>query len=129
VLLGHVGQQAQHGQPDQEAIRRRPGAKAERGLQRLALRTRKPLQAMQHRRQQLVHPGVGELHLRLDTGGAGHPAARSVFGQVVQQRRLAHTWLAPEHRCPAVTSTHRVQEPVQHVTFAAPTPQLPGGSS
>jgi len=27
VLLGHVGQQAEGGQPDQEAVRRRPGAK------------------------------------------------------------------------------------------------------
>ena len=36
--LGHLGQQAQHGQADQEPVRRRPGADAERDAQRITLR-------------------------------------------------------------------------------------------
>ena len=40
LLLGGVGQQAQDGQPDEEALRRRPGAQAERRAQRVALRAR-----------------------------------------------------------------------------------------
>jgi hypothetical protein len=31
ALRGHLGQQVQHGQPDQEPVRRRPGSQAERG--------------------------------------------------------------------------------------------------
>ena len=40
LLLGGVGQQAQDRQPDEEAIRRRSGAQAERRAQRVALRAR-----------------------------------------------------------------------------------------
>ena len=40
LLLGGVGQQAQDGQADQEAIRRGTGAHAERRVQRVALRDR-----------------------------------------------------------------------------------------
>ena len=50
LLLGHVGEQAQDGQADEEAIRRRPGTEAERGPQRIALRNRETLEAIQHRR-------------------------------------------------------------------------------
>ena len=35
---GHLRQQAQHRQPHQKPVRRRPGGEAERGPQRLALR-------------------------------------------------------------------------------------------
>jgi hypothetical protein len=108
VLLGHLGQQAKGGQPDQEPIGRRPRAKAERRPQRVGLWSREPFQAIQHRRQQLVQPSVGELHLRLDPGGARQPAARGVLGQVVQQRRLAHAWLAPDHQRLTRAPTHRV---------------------
>ncbi len=40
LVLGHIGQQAEDGQADQEAIRRRAGAHAERDVQRVALRDR-----------------------------------------------------------------------------------------
>ncbi len=38
LVLGHVGQQAEDGQADQEAIRRRTCAHAERDVQRVTLR-------------------------------------------------------------------------------------------
>jgi len=40
LFLGRVGQQAQDGQADQEAIRRWAGAYAERRVQRVPLRDR-----------------------------------------------------------------------------------------
>jgi len=129
VLLGHLGQQAQGGQPDQEPVRRRPGTQAERRSQGVGLWSREPFQAVQHRRQQLVQPSVGELHLRLDPGGARHPAARGVLDQVVQQGRLAHAWLAPDHQRLTRAPTHRVEEAVKHLRFGASTPQLRGISS
>jgi hypothetical protein len=128
VLLGHLGQQAKGGQPDQEPIGRRSRAKAERRPQRVGLWSREPFQAVQHRRQQLVQPGVDQLHLRLDTGGMRHPAAGRLLGQVVQQRRPAHPGLPTHHQDPALTGVDRVEELVQQVTFAPPTPQLPGAS-
>ena len=39
ALLGHLGQQAQHGQADQKAIRHVAGGQAERAPERVALRT------------------------------------------------------------------------------------------
>ena len=100
LLLGHLGEQAQDRQPDQEAIWRRPGADAERRPQRIALRTRQALETIKHRCQQLMQPGEGELHLRLDTGGARHTAARGVLDHVVQQRRLAHARFAAHAPAP-----------------------------
>jgi hypothetical protein len=71
AVLGHLRQQAEHGQADQETIRRRPRLKTERRPERITLRTRQPPEAIQHRPHHLVQAGERQLHLRL------HPTARS----------------------------------------------------
>ncbi len=76
VLVGDLGQQAQRGQPDQEPVRRRARPRPNAVRSACTLGSRQALEAVQHRRAQLVQPGEGELHLRLDTDGARHPAAR-----------------------------------------------------
>ncbi|GAA4302401.1 hypothetical protein GCM10023178_08630 [Actinomadura luteofluorescens] len=53
-----------------------------------------------------MQAGERQFHLRLDAGGARHPAARGVLGQVVEQGRLAHTGLAMQHQRPAFTDLH-----------------------
>ena len=53
-FLGHLRQQAEHRQPDEEAIRRLARPQAERRAKRIALRTRQLLQPVQHRRAQLL---------------------------------------------------------------------------
>jgi hypothetical protein len=121
---GHLGQQAQGRQPDQEPVRRRPGTEAERGPQRVALRRRETLQAAQHRRAQLVQHRERQLHLRLDTHRAHHPAARRLPGQVLQQRSLAHPRLAAHHQSAAFTRPHRRHQPVEHAALGAATGQL-----
>jgi hypothetical protein len=121
-LLGHVRQQTQHRQPDQETIRRRPRTDAERRLQRIALRTWEALNPIQHRPEQLVQPGESQLHLRLHTGGTLHTAARRSIDQVVQQRRLAHARIAAHHQHPTLAGASSFDEPVEHVALAAPTP-------
>ncbi len=73
LLLGDVGEQAQHRQPDHEAIRRRARVGPERGAQRVALRDREPAQAAEHRRAQRVQAGERELHLGLDARRARDP--------------------------------------------------------
>ena len=120
---GHVGQQAQHGQADQEPVRRRAGPYAERDPQRITLRNRQPFGIIQHRRAHLLQPGERQLHLRLDAGGTHHPAVRRLPGDVVQQRRLAHARLADHHQRPALTRPDGIDQPVQHAAFAAPARQ------
>jgi hypothetical protein len=80
------------------------------------------LDAIQHRRQQLMQPGERELHLRLDTCGARHTAARRLRDQVVQQGRLAHARFAAHHQRPALARANRFDEPIEYVAFPAPAP-------
>jgi len=111
LLPCHLRQQAQHGQADQEPVRRRPRTQAECGPERITLRNRQTLQAIQHRRAQLMQPGERELHLRLDTHCTLNTAARRPPGQVLQQRSLAHTRLADHHQCPALTRPDSIDQP------------------
>ena len=78
------------------------------------------IEPIEHRRAQLMQPGEGELHLRLDTGGTVHTAARRLLDQVLQQRRLAHARLATHDQYPAVPRAHSLNQPVERVAFAAP---------
>ena len=116
--LGHLGEQAEHGQPDQEPVRRRARGQAERDPQRVALRRREPVEVIQHRRAQLMQPREGQLHLRLDPGRPRHPASVRPSGQVVQQRGLADARVAAHHQHPALTGPDRADQPVQHVALA-----------
>jgi hypothetical protein len=63
LLSGRLRQQAQHGQAEQEPVRRRAGGQAERGPQRVPLRFRKQLRMIEHRRAQLMQPREGQFHL------------------------------------------------------------------
>jgi hypothetical protein len=85
-LPRHLGQQAQHRQANHEPVRRRPRTDSERGPQRITLRTRQTLQPVQHRRAQLLQPGEGQFHLRLETRRPRHPETRRPAGHIVQQR-------------------------------------------
>jgi hypothetical protein len=79
-LPGYLRQQAQDGQAHQEPVRRRAGAEAERGLQRIPLRRWQTGQPLQHRRTQLMQPGERQLHLRLNARGPCYLAARRMPG-------------------------------------------------
>ena len=72
--------------------------------------------------KQVMQPGEGELHLRLDAGGAHHQAARCLLDQVVQQRGLAHARFTAHHQRPALTSSNGFDEPVEHLAFGVPSP-------
>jgi hypothetical protein len=124
ALPGHLRQQAQHRQPDEKGVRRWPGTEAERSPQRIAQRTRETIEAIQHRRTQLMQPGERELHLRMDARSTHHPAALRLPGRVVQQRRLAHARLAGHHQHPALTRANGIDQPVKDIAFTAPACQL-----
>ena len=120
LLLSRLGQQAQDSQGNEEAIRRRPGTDAERGLQRIALRIRKPVDVIKDRRQQLMQPSEGQLHLRLDTGGTQHAEAGRLLDQVLEQRGLAHARFASDNQRPALTRANGGDESVELIALAAP---------
>jgi hypothetical protein len=92
--------------------------------QRLALGNREHVEVIEHRRAQLMHPGERQLHLRLDTSGTRHQAARRMIGEVVQQRRLTHTRFAAHHLRPALTRADSLDQPVEHLAFASPAPPM-----
>jgi hypothetical protein len=119
LLRGHLRQQTEHGQPHQEPVRRRTGAHAERGQQRVVLRPGQPPGMAQDGATQLMQPGEGQLHLRLHARRVRHPAPLGLVDQVAQQRRLAHARNAAQHQGPALTGTDGSEQPVEHLAFAA----------
>ena len=82
ALLGGLRQQRQRGQADQEAVGRRTGAQPEHRGERVALRGRQLVEAVQQGGAQLMQAAVGQLHLRLRAYGATrsptHPPSRSL---------------------------------------------------
>jgi pimeloyl-ACP methyl ester carboxylesterase len=90
--------------------------------QRLLLRHRNPANVVEHRRAQLMQPRERQLHLRLHTHHAPHPApqTRRPPGQVIQQYRLAHARVPAHHQGPALTGPDRADQPIQRVPFAEP---------
>ena len=80
-------------------------------------------QPVPHRRAQLVQPGEGQLHFRLHAEHPHHPAPGRPLGQVVEQRGLAHPWIAADHQGPAVPGPDGVEDRVQHTAFAVPVSQ------
>ncbi len=126
TLLGHPGQQAQHGQAHRETIRRRPVSQVECRGERVALRTGQALDPFQERRAQLIQPGERESHLGLHARGTRDAASSRAVQQVLQQRGLAHARLAAHHQDPALSRPHRRHEIVQHAQLGAPAPELCG---
>jgi hypothetical protein len=122
-LLGHLGQEAQHGQPDEEPVRRLAAAHAERGAQRITLRIGDPIHAVQQWSTELMQAGERELHLGLDAGRRGDPAARRARDEVLEQRRLADPRLAAHDQDATLARPDAVQQPVQRLALAAPPAQ------
>ena len=89
--LGHFGHQAEHGEADQETIRRRPRGQAEDDPERVTLWTRQPLEPIEQRRAQLMQAREGQLHLGLDPH-------RPRDGQI-RRRLRPGTPAAPSSRC------------------------------
>ena len=122
-LPRNLGQETQHGQTDQEPVRRRAGVDAERGAQRIVLRTRQSVEVVEQRCAELVQTRERQLHLRLHAHRTSHPAPLCPVDQVVQQHGLAHAGVAVHHQCPALTVANRLDQAVEHVAFPTPVRQ------
>ena len=118
LLLGDLGEQRQRGESDQEPVGRRAGAPTEHRRERVALRGGQAVEAIQHRRAELVEAAVGELHLRLDANGRRDVPARDTLGYVVQQRALARTGFAAKDDNSASTGARVGQDPVKYLALS-----------
>jgi hypothetical protein len=98
LLLADLAQQAENGQADEETVRRPFITGAERGLQRGALTPWKRFRPIQNRHAQLVHGRVGELHLKLGSGGEQRLNSARVAERVLDDRRLADSGLTAQHQ-------------------------------
>ena len=123
-IFGDVGQQAQHGQCDQEPVGWRARADAERRPQGIALRRGQTIEGLEHWRAQLVQRGEGQLHLRLDANGAHDPTVRRARRQVVQQRGLADAGFAVDDERSALTGSKGFDELIEHAAFGAASDQF-----
>ena len=120
ALLGGAGEQAEHGDAEQEAVGRRARAQAEGGAQRVALWSRQRVEAVEQRCAQLVQAGERQLHLGLDAGRPHDAAVRRTRHQVLEQRRLADARLAAEHEHLAPAPADGLEQPFECLALAAP---------
>ena len=119
-LLGFGGQQAEHGQSDQEPFRDLPGGKAQRDTQTVLLRLRKRVEPGEHRRAELMDPGVRQLHLRLHPRDVHDTKAGGLTSGVLQQRRLADARFAADDQDGALTAAHVGEQAIDHFALAGP---------
>jgi hypothetical protein len=117
--VGGLRQQAQCRKSYKESLRGGACGQAERGAERVALRTWEVLEPGEHRRAELVERGEGQLHLGLDAHGAGDPEPGRRSDRVIHERGLADSRLASQHQNPAPTGACSHEQPVEHVALVA----------
>jgi hypothetical protein len=108
-VLGGAGQQAEHREPDEEAIGARAQAQPERRRKRLLLRRRQQLKTAQEPCAELVQAREGKLHLRFHAGRADDPPAGGPLRRVLEQRGLSDPGLPAQHQHRALTA-----RPIRH---------------
>jgi hypothetical protein len=119
-FLRDLRQQRQDRQCDQEPVWRIALTQPERDCQRVLLRSRKPLEAVQQRCAQLVQAGERQLHLRCHPCGPRHPHIRCRRHHVLKQRRLAHARLAADHQRPPAPRSQIAEEIIKRPAFSPP---------
>ena len=95
LLLRGLRHEAEHREGDQESVGAITGGKPERDAEPATLRLGQRPEPAEHRRTQLMQPGEGQLHLRLDADHAGHRETGRFGDQMSQQFRLADPRLSP----------------------------------
>ena len=113
LLLSDLGEQAEYGQTDDEAIGGRSRAQAERGREGITLRAGQTLPEIEHRCAQLMQSRIGELHLVLNTHRSQDATPGRASDHVFKQRRLANARLPAQDEGPADTTANRVEEAVE----------------
>ncbi len=101
LVLGRLGQQAQHGQRDQEAVVSSSLLEPERSPQRAPLGFGEALQAPKDRTDDLVQRGEGDVCLRFDPAAAQDLHVGRSLSCVLEEGGLADTRLAADDEHPA----------------------------
>ena len=114
----HLRKNAEHGQTDDEAIRRRTGGEAECHPQGLLLVRRHRLHLAEQRSAELVQRREGQLQLRLDTREPEDAAVGGPVRDVPQERGLADACLAAEDEHHALPAADPVEGVVQRLALA-----------
>jgi hypothetical protein len=127
-LLGRGGQEAEHGESDQEPVRDVTRREAQGDVQRIPLRLRERVELVEYRRTELMDPGERELHLRLHARYLRHTESRGLTSGVPEQRRLSDARLPSDDEDAALTLAHLCQEPGEHFALAGPVKE-PGRNS
>ena len=98
-----AAEQVEHGDGDQEPVRRIARRDAQGDSKRVLLRFCERLEPVEHRRAQPMDPRERQLHLRLDAFDLGDAQARGLPRGVPQQRGLSDARLAADHQDGALT--------------------------
>jgi hypothetical protein len=114
--LGGLGEEGQRRHPDQEAVAGH-GVDPEGAAQRDGLGGRQPIDAVRHRPQQLVEDREGQLHLRLDAGGAQHTQPGRAGGRGLDEGGLPDAGLAAHDEHPAAAPADVLQELSEGLAF------------
>ncbi len=123
-VLRRPGEQGQHGQSDQEAVRKVSGGRPERHAQCVALWGGQFVDLGEERCAQLVEARVGQLHVRFDALGPGDRHVRRAGCRVFQQYGLPHAGLSAEDPYAGLTGAWSGQEFVEHRAFPVPADQV-----
>ena len=123
LRLGRRGEQAEHRHRDEEAILHALGRQPERAAQRGGLHVGQLGGAVQHRPQELVQAGEGQLGLGLDAGPGEHAHPVGARQRVLQQRGLADARVAAQHQDAAARGAGRIEQAVDRLALAVSSQQ------
>ncbi len=121
-----LGGQCHGGQPDHEAVGRRPRPEPERGLHRDSLRLGQLVDPFENRCQQPMECRVTEVPFRLDSGEVDNLQIGCRAHEVLEERGLADAGLATDHHRRRLTSARSIENSVDLPAFLDPADQIHG---
>src|SRR5712691_13002292 len=92
--LGSLGEKTKNCETDEKRVRRLSCAESERDAQCVPLRVRQPVAVFEDWRAELLQRGVAKLHLPCDARCSDDAEVLRRVGDVLEQRGLAHPWVA-----------------------------------
>ena len=113
LLGGHLRQQGEACEPDEEAVGGTLVMETERRRQGVTLRPRQLAAEVEERAEQAVQARVAQVALGLDAGDPDAAQARGRAGGVLEEAGLAHAGLAGDDARPAEATGHRGDQIVE----------------
>ena len=124
-VLGRLGQQAQHGERDQEAVVAFSHLEPERSPQRAPLGLGEALQVPKDRTDDLVQRGEGDVRLRFDPAAAQDLHVGRSLSCVLEEGGLADTRLAADDEHAASRLASVLEERAEPSALGVPAVEHP----